>query len=636
MAKIFQPIMPAAATPTYVKQGVEDKSGGYAEAGHVGVDNSTIIKDTGGLLGEAYKGYELARIEREQEAVNQDYMDRRAPIGAPVAEPVNIFGKPGEPIVPNQKETQDKIASYQRAKDAGIMSPEEFATRTLAVTREAVNRSPHLFPELIKHSQKVLGLSGIEDVLKTDAATREYQMKKALEDDKREADAAFKIGGPALVQNPLRAQIISDHHSKMTMFEMFTKADGYNDIQRKGIINNPKMLNDLFTGASTTLTVYGNMMIEDKVTPVAQKVLMLDQQYSAERSKLVTSFGTNAGDAVIKENLAALDKTYAMYKSMVDGSAPAEMAKNFNEFKVATESSRLELYKTLPLLPYFNAMGDLGKMDLKKTGAFDKIVNVLNGTGVNGFDWNRGNTSQDLVGMGKAALDQAKTDPTNLGKMAESYHNSVVDPKLEPETRRKIISTFAETMAAKGAHEVVSKLPVEMRSQLLSDTKLYLGELAGAIKTKTTYPDNTPVVRPADLLITTMGDSIIFSSQSNPDAAAKMTRVYGKEINNVIGTMANLNGHGDVKTLLKDKESGLVRAFHLMAGGGTNVAGEDIPNRRASDTVKIDPKAIPDFEAHAKQLEARLATAGPVYAPSIQKELAAIRQALQVAKNGVK
>src|SRR5512139_674947 len=152
---------------------------------------------------EAYKRYQLASLEKEQESVIDQYISSKqnpeimeqtaADIGALDVATEGMWNRIAtqadyQPDVADltgvEKALSEKLARYKAAKDQGVMSPDEFANRILATTREAVARNPGLYAELKQHSSRVLELSGITDIVKADMEQQQSaeKQKKDLQD----------------------------------------------------------------------------------------------------------------------------------------------------------------------------------------------------------------------------------------------------------------------------------------------------------------------------------------------------------------------------------------------------------------------------------------------------------------------
>lgn len=173
---------PSLSGASFISQGVQDNSGALRTQATTG-----LIKNVGEMGIDAYKGYQIADVEAEQEKVIQDYMDRRNPeqlkIEAAGLETQRasmlLQGVPEEEVNPVTAKMRETLARYQKAKDQGLMTPEDFTDRTLSVLRTATNRNPGLFKELSDQASKVLQLSGITDVVKSDQLVQKSQQEKA-------------------------------------------------------------------------------------------------------------------------------------------------------------------------------------------------------------------------------------------------------------------------------------------------------------------------------------------------------------------------------------------------------------------------------------------------------------------------
>lgn len=560
-----------------VREGVVDKSA----AMNVQADTA-MMEAVGKTAIDAHRGYELARYEQSQDEVISDYMSRRAPNLQQMEVELAAQSKAVDAVWDNPTSTteemsavesafSEKLTKLRNAQKQGVMSPDEFNARVLQTTREAVARNPGLYNDLVEQGRKMLELSGITTIVDYDKKVAEANAKVQEEQDKQFRTTAIRLGiDPA---DPMMRSKVLDYNGKMAQFDLFTKADGFTDLQRKQIINDPSQLNTVFSGASFTLAALGNSLIAEETVPAQQRLLLLRTRYNDKKRELLNSFGSNAGDKVVQDNIATLDQELKMYEDVITGVLPANIAKSYNELRTQREMSRLGLPEASVYLPYWNALSEPDKIMMKKDGFFKFSETVLSGQSGKVFDWKDKSAAEGYFKFSSVALDQAKQgNPKDLAKIFESFHNTMFDATADATTRQQAASSFMRSMSANGAHESINNLPVEHRQQLLMDSKEYLGQLANSILTITKFPDNTPINKPVDLSFVMMGNSIVFSSQLDPRTASKLNSVYGQEINNTIKTMANLNGHGDVGKMLKDKESGLLDTFKVLAGQSGRVA----------------------------------------------------------------
>lgn len=569
-SKQFQPMMSDVKPSLNIQQGVVDNS----EAVRIGGETA-LIGGLGKMALDANRGYELARLEREHEDTIQKFMGPRQDLAEAglFRERIDKMWADStndqttlEAVNPLEQEFKAKLDRYKRAEKEGLMSPQEFQLRIMKETREAVNRLPGIFPELIEHSKKVLGLSGINDIVKLTEEHAAASQKAAEEERKFWRDKAVPLG--VSPNDPLLKQKVLKHNADITFFNMFTAADKFDEQQRNAIIRNPQMLNQLFDGAATSLTVAGTSLITATHVPPEQRIQELNAAYDGRKRAMLNSFGDKAGEKVVQDNIKMLDEQRDMYVNIITGRLPKEAAENHNSWNKAREEARLDIPKASALLPFWNAIGEVGRSEAMKKGYMEPMWNVLSGKSAIGLDWSRPQTKETMLRFTGEAVKQADSgNPANLNNVMQSYHATIADPLLTNDQRASAATNFLQSMSAPGVNKTLEGLPLPARTQLLSDTRVYVSQLAEHIKTTKVYKDNTPVVLPSDLTLGIMGSNVVFRSLSNPQAELKLNTNFGNPLNYAIKTMANLHGHGDVRQMLQDKESGLADAFVIMAGG---------------------------------------------------------------------
>jgi hypothetical protein len=166
----------------FVRQPVADQS------------SNVLLGSALDMTDQAYEGYQMASIEDEQEKVIDEYMSRRSgttqrlgeEIGALDVAEKSIWEKVSsdpnyQPDVTDfnavDQALQSRLSKLKLAQEQGVMSPQAFTDRVLAVTREAINRNPGMYEQLKQHSSRVLEMSGIVDTVKADAKTAEDAKK---------------------------------------------------------------------------------------------------------------------------------------------------------------------------------------------------------------------------------------------------------------------------------------------------------------------------------------------------------------------------------------------------------------------------------------------------------------------------
>lgn len=186
---------PDISHASFATPGVVDRSKGIGYQGiGIAAQGAGLAATQALQLGQdIHEGFALADLESEQESVINDYMESKknpqiaadATIDAATLETTShaLWNKLGEgasieDIDAVEKQYKSKLDLLSNANKQGVMSPDEFAHRTLAVTREAINRNPHLYNDILAHSKKVLGLSGMDAVLEADKNVKENEAKQ--------------------------------------------------------------------------------------------------------------------------------------------------------------------------------------------------------------------------------------------------------------------------------------------------------------------------------------------------------------------------------------------------------------------------------------------------------------------------
>lgn len=137
---------------------------------------------------EFNNGRALASMEQEHEDNIQAFADSRqtgdlAVEASSLNEASNALwsrlgdGSSVEDINTVDSKYKSTIERLQRAHKQGVMSAEEFANNTLAITKKAINQNPYLYNELTQHAQKVLGMSGVDGFIKAEQNAQAAQEK---------------------------------------------------------------------------------------------------------------------------------------------------------------------------------------------------------------------------------------------------------------------------------------------------------------------------------------------------------------------------------------------------------------------------------------------------------------------------
>lgn len=174
---IFQPQLQDRSAPTYIKPGVVDKS------------TAGLISDLGGMALDAYKGYQIADIERQQEETMNAYLTGNVEHFDPAAQQAideagkdvgiaaiaeeeawNLAAKTPEGAFDAITSAEQNLAKSQKklsaALEQGVITGDEFNARIMSNLREAINRNPGFEQELVNQTRRVMEYSGMSDFMK--------------------------------------------------------------------------------------------------------------------------------------------------------------------------------------------------------------------------------------------------------------------------------------------------------------------------------------------------------------------------------------------------------------------------------------------------------------------------------------
>lgn len=308
------------------------------------------------MADQAYTGYQMASLEKEQEAVIDDYMTSKknpaiaqqaeADIGALDAASESLWKRVAsesdyQPDVGDfsgiEKTLNEKLTKLKAAKDQGVMSPQEFSDRILATTREAVARNPGLYAELKQHSSRVLEMSGITDVVKADMK----QAESAQKQQEKFQDYYLSLGKQHNVPVPFMAdgnpdwgsfvgqiqkiqqqeQLVNAAESFGKMDNETTKAQGRAFMQSNGVALMNGKINDVLNKG---ISLMGAGDFQGGITQVR---LMLNQARQDYTSKLLPI----ANEPQVKAALEYMDKQMQIVEDTLSKAGSKEDAVKLSE-----------------------------------------------------------------------------------------------------------------------------------------------------------------------------------------------------------------------------------------------------------------------------------------------------------------
>lgn len=194
------------ASANFVKQGVVDNSSladldtatnivrGAGQAAEVGIE----------IGKQVHEGFQLADLESKLEDNIQSFVESRnnpqiadqAALDASTLSQLSegLWARLGdgasiEDVDAIEGQYQATMQKYEKAVKQGVMSTEEFMTNSLAITRQAINRNPALYDSILQHGKKVMGLSGVESIMKAEEASAKAQAK--IMEDRMDSNRSF-------------------------------------------------------------------------------------------------------------------------------------------------------------------------------------------------------------------------------------------------------------------------------------------------------------------------------------------------------------------------------------------------------------------------------------------------------------
>lgn len=174
---------PDLGAASHVSSGVTEQ----AQSMRMAAD-ANLFKGIAELGMDVYKQGQISSLNKATQESIQQYMDMREnpeiaksslSEAASTDVQTSLFGTSGKQLSSVEQAQKDRLDTYKQALDEGVMSPDEFSDRVLANLREATNKNPGLFQELKAEASRVLELSGITGILKSDQIIAESKQKQA-------------------------------------------------------------------------------------------------------------------------------------------------------------------------------------------------------------------------------------------------------------------------------------------------------------------------------------------------------------------------------------------------------------------------------------------------------------------------
>jgi len=592
----------------FVKQPVKDESGNVMLG--VGLD----------MAGQAIEGYQMASLEKEQEKVIDEYMGRRPEalgqqqidLATTKSSIDSIWEKAGSveqldaAVNPIEKNFQERLAKFERARDQGVMSPSDFNDRILATTREAVNKMPGLYDKLLQHSKKVLGLSGIEGVLDADIAKQKTQ-DDSLKNLRELADTmhvSYNTFAPDYQQMQQDVHKRQQQISASDQLDRAVKADSrVTAEQAKTWVANEG--SNLITGDTFLITKNAATMFAGATPadyPKIKAKLRLDAMerhnaFVAKTNQLgIRNDPTTA--ALIADHKQTLDYTLETIDGLESG-ADAEKAlthaytiiEKTQELGLASRYNigAMNLMKKIPEAMWSKLLVSEGTQNLTKMmtlsqDIFNEAVSAPSTVdSLSEYKDDPANPTAVTTGMGM--IDNTKDEgelAVNSTKIINFFHSGMADGNFKTEEDKiKYLDSVFKQMGDPKRKDKLKFADAEAQANAFKMTDEYF-QTVGAWREKKfneALNDGSSVY--ADLL----PDGRVTFRSNNPKVQAEFNTKFAARINDGVATMANLLG-----VTRQEASTTILPRYRQVFGIETNIQTGPKPITGATPPVVAAPK----------------------------------------------
>jgi len=531
------------------------------------------------LAGQVIEGYQMASLEKEQEAVIDEYMLRRPQalaqeemdLGTLKGSVDSIWEKAGsvedieERADPVEQSFKARLAKYEAAKEQGVMSPADFQTRILATTREAVNLSPGLYDKLLQHSRKVLGLAGIEEVMKADMRSAEAQAKQLDDLKSNIMTLAGKHDVPTYITSSgeidytrMKTSVdkIQEQKQILTTAENYGKLDteGKKKVGREfmeggnGIkLMNGKLDELLFKNASL-LNQGGD--VQGAVTQMRLMGEAAYQQYFQMLSPIVSDSpaAKEALDYFRKQidiTQAFMDKSVSKDDALKRSNAISQILRNQQYEEVSKLANPEVLKMTTQILNTIGAPRILEKDDKlmgQMINTFGDLLSGVSGSPRVNYDVSiqgKNIVSQGLVTMAKESLN----DPQALAHFEKTFATIAKD-LANPEVFKDVGQKFnfygklIKDLGDPSIKQGLSKVGTASISQATGMIDDYMQLTTNDMWKQVRFWEGKGVAIEMDVL----PDGRVIFKTPDPAATQDLNSRYAPRINDSLGAMSNLMG----------------------------------------------------------------------------------------------
>lgn len=561
---------PDTGAASYIRKPVQDTSG---------VELFSTVLDQ---AGEAYKGYQLASLEQEQEAVIDQYISSKqnpdimqqteADIGALDSAAEGLWNKIAtqadyQPDVRDlsgvEKTLAEKLARYKAAKDQGVMSPDEFTNRILATTREAVARNPGLYAELKQHSSRVLEMSGITDIVRADMETAKSveKQQKDMQDyflaqgTKYNVPVPFNSAGsvdwtsfvPQIqkIQHQEQQVAIAENVGKLNTET--DKANGRSFMRSNGLAMMNGKLGQILNQGISLIGQGGDF--QGGITQVRLMLNAAKQQYAEQLAPIANEPGVKAAIDYLDKQSQIIEDLLAKAGSKEDAVRVSENAMKLlrnSQYEAVSKNMNPEALKQITSL--MSTAGAARIID-QNPEAMGEIMQTLgnvfsgaaNGLGTN-YSAKLGNDNVVSLGVKHLATEAIK-DPTvlttleqTLGTISQDVQNPNKFPN--PEDKFKFYEKLVHDLTDPAVKAGISKIGSGAYSQTAGMIDDYMTMTTPAMMTSINKWEQQGVPITMDVL---PDGRVVFKSE-NRQVVQDLNSRYASRINDSLSAMSNLMG----------------------------------------------------------------------------------------------
>lgn len=388
---------------------------------------------------DAYKGAQLAEVNTLTQGTIQEYMDRRenpelakGVLADAVSTDIqsSVFKPQGQQLSSVEQAQRERLSTYQQALAEGVMSPDEFSDRVMANLRETVNKNPGLYPELKAEAARVLELSGITGIIKSDELIRKNKEKQAKD---------------MLDDMQLRARKENIYYDINT---------GYWDLAEK-------------VGRAENDTRLYDMQVRGK------------ERFAMASSEQARSWVQSRGDEIVRGSLSTASKTIL---SMIDDQAID--ASSYPKFKTQIETQLDNIHQVLIDSLPVNIRQDPVVQDKIKSHA-DGIASIKNRLSnlVTGEDIKKVLTNEvEILKMTqeknlRQSYNVAELDL--MGNMVRNIPGVIVEGPVRERYTQVITAIAGNNYQAPAIKEIIPKSPKDNVSGTILDSAIKVGITSG-------------------------------------------------------------------------------------------------------------------------------------------------------------